>query len=186
MVMNKCTILDPSLKSLAHLTEDEHEATVISIIDDIVLHSIQVTMTSTSLSTQIAPPPPKKKCVLEKLLGSTFSQTAENSESLLSVLFNELVRAELSWYKSEQVLELKENPMKCWKAHHQAYPHLAKMAQKYLGVVATSVQLERLFSAAGIVVNTKRSALDPENVEKLVFLHDNLPPLCSSYKRTAH
>jgi len=76
--------------------------------------------------------------------------------------------------------------MKWWKAHHQAYPHLAKMAQKYLGVVATSVQLERLFSAAGIVVNTKRSALDPENVEKLMFLHDNLPPLCSSYKRTAH
>jgi len=46
MVMNKCTILDPSLKSLAHLTEDEHEATVISIIDEIVLHSIPVTMTS--------------------------------------------------------------------------------------------------------------------------------------------
>ena len=59
------------------------------------------------------------------------------------------------------------------------------MAQKYLGVVATSVPSERLFSAAGIVVNTKRSALDPENVEKLVFLHENLPSPCTSYKRTA-
>jgi len=91
MVMNKCTILDPRLKSLAHLTEDEQEATVNSIIDEIVLHSIPVTTTSASPFTEIASAPPKKKCVLEKLLGSTFSQTAENSESLLSVLLNELV-----------------------------------------------------------------------------------------------
>ena len=75
------------------------------------------------------------------------------------------VWAELSQYKSEQVLELKENPIKWWKAHHQAYTHLAKIAQKYLGVVATSVPLQRLVSAAGIVVNTKCSALDPVNVE---------------------
>ena len=43
------------------------------------------------------------------------------------------------------------------------------MARKYLGVVATSVPSERLFSTAGNIVSAKRSAMDPENVESLVF-----------------
>ena len=55
------------------------------------------------------------------------------------------------------------------------YPNLSKMARKYLGIVATSVPSERLFSATGNIVSAKRSSLDPTNVEKLVFLHDHLP-----------
>jgi len=51
------------------------------------------------------------------------------------------------------------------------------MAKRYLGVVATSVPSEQLFSTAGNVVTAKRSALDPKNVEKLVFLCENLLPL---------
>ena len=60
---------------------------------------------------------------------------------------------------------------------------LPRMARRYLGVVATSVPSERLFSTAGNVVTAKRCALEPENVEKLVFLHDNLPPVKLSYQR---
>ena len=83
--------------------------------------------------------------------------------------FNELVLAELSQYKSERVLELKEKPLEWWKSHHQSYPHLEMVARKYLGVVATSVSSERPFRNAGNIVNAKQSALDPENVESLVF-----------------
>ena len=58
------------------------------------------------------------------------------------------------------------------------------MARKYLGIVATSVPSERLFSATGNIVNAKRSSLDPFNVEKQVFLHDNAPKINSlNYKR---
>ena len=51
-------------------------------------------------------PTKKKKCALGKLLGDTFSST--NPDSSLSVSLSELVLAELSQYKSEPVLELKE------------------------------------------------------------------------------
>ena len=48
------------------------------------------------------------------------------------------------------------------------------MARQYLGIVATSVPSERLFSVAGMTVSTKQAVLDPANIEKLVFLHSSL------------
>ena len=50
--------------------------------------------------------PVRKKCMLEKLLDTTFSDSADSS---VTVSHNELVMAELSRYKSEPVLELKKN-----------------------------------------------------------------------------
>ena len=76
--------------------------------------------------------------------------------------------------------------MEWWECHQhlaKMYPHLAKMALKYSRVVATSVPSERLFSTAGNIVTAKRAALDPGNVEKLIFLHDNLPRVALPCKR---
>ena len=123
------TLLDPRLKSLAHLTEEEQEATVNGLVDEIVTGCLQSTPISASVSHNSItesisdcnddhpPPTKKKKCALEKPLGDTFSSA--NPDSSLSVSLNELVLAELSRYKSEPVLELKEKPLEWWKSHHQ-------------------------------------------------------------------
>lgn len=147
MLMNKSTLLDPRLKSLAHLSEEEQEATVNGIVNEIVTSCIQSTPVAASetnhstedTSEESDHPSPAKKCALEKLLGDTFST---NPDSSLSVSFGELVLAELSRYKSEPVLDLKEKPLEWWRLHYLLYPHLAKMARKYLGIVATSVPSE--------------------------------------------
>ena len=107
-------------------------------------------------------------------------------DSSFSVSLTDLVVGELTRYKAEPVAELKEKPLEWWRTHHRSYPRLAKMAQKYISIVATSVPSERLFSIAGIIVSAKRAALDPENVETLLFLHDNLPSLSLPYKRARH
>ena len=60
---------------------------------------------------------------------------------------------------------------------------MSYVIRKYLGKVATSVPSERLFSVTGNIVNSKRSSLDPSNVEKLVFSHDNSPNVHLPYKR---
>ena len=93
-------------------------------------------------------PPHTKKCALEKLLGSTFSSV--NPDSWFPVSFNELVQAELSRYKSEPVVGLKKKPLEWRRAHHQSYPHLAKVEQKYLGVVAWEIHQRRGQLCAGL------------------------------------
>ena len=41
--------------------------------------------------------------------------------------------------------------------------------RKYLGIVATSVPSERLFSVTGLVVNNKHASLEATNIEELFF-----------------
>ena len=53
-------------------------------------------------------------------------------------------------------------------------PILARLASKYLCACATSVPLERVFSKAGYIANHFRARLSAENVNKLVFLSNNL------------
>ncbi len=89
----------------------------------------------------------------------------------------DIAQAEFFRYRAEQPIPVTENRLKWWQSRSCMYPNMAKVARKYLCVVKTSVPSEQLFSTAGNVVSVKRGVLLPENVEKLVFLHDNLPPV---------
>lgn len=50
------------------------------------------------------------------------------------------------------------------------YPHIAKVAEPYLSIVATSVASERLFSKAGNIMSAKRNRLKGEKLQHLLFL----------------
>ena len=66
--------------------------------------------------------------------------------------------------------ECKEtNPLEWWKLHEKRFPTLATIAHKYLGICATSVPSERLFSDVGNNITNKRINLDPNLVEKMLF-----------------
>jgi len=53
------------------------------------------------------------------------------------------------------------------------FPLLSQLAKIYLGISASSVPVECLFSTAGLILNGKRSSLMPDKLNKVVFLHDN-------------
>ncbi|XP_054760125.2 E3 SUMO-protein ligase ZBED1-like [Lytechinus pictus] len=65
------------------------------------------------------------------------------------------------------------NPLTWWRANSGRFPILQNLAKIYLGVPATAVPAERVFSLSGNVVTAKRSCLSPENVNMLVFLSQN-------------
>ena len=50
----------------------------------------------------------------------------------------------------------------------------ATLAKQYFYIPATTVHWEETFSVAGSVLSEKRNRLLPENVDKLVFLHENV------------
>ncbi|KAK0141639.1 Zinc finger BED domain-containing protein 1 [Merluccius polli] len=66
------------------------------------------------------------------------------------------------------------DPLEWWKKNEGHFPHVAKLARKYLCIPATSSPSERAFSASGNIVSCQRSALKPARVDQLVFLALNL------------
>jgi len=54
------------------------------------------------------------------------------------------------------------------------YPQTAAVARQYLFVPVTSIVSEQQFSMDGRLVSKLRSRLDPECVDTLIFLYENL------------
>ena len=88
---------------------------------------------------------------------------------------HERVNREMLLYISEPAT--KTNPLCWWAKMEPVFPHLSKLAKKYLCVPASSVPAERIFSTAGHLVNRRRAALSPDNVNMLIFLNKNIGKL---------
>lgn len=82
-------------------------------------------------------------------------------------------RLEMERYCAEPPCPMDGDSLEWWQARRPAYPLLSSLAARYLGIPATSVPSERVFSCAGNLVTKKRAALRPDNVEMLLFLHYN-------------
>ena len=64
-----------------------------------------------------------------------------------------------------------------WQKHGVRFPRCSLLAKKYLCIPASSVPAERVFSFTGNLVSKKRSRMNPENVDMLVFLNKNMQEL---------
>ena len=84
------------------------------------------------------------------------------------------VESEILCYNSEDCIDIDEDPLLWWKKRESQYPLMVKLVRKYFSIPATSVRSEEIFSTAGNVLTGKRNRLLPENVNRLVFLHENL------------
>ncbi|KAK5854622.1 hypothetical protein PBY51_004802 [Eleginops maclovinus] len=84
--------------------------------------------------------------------------------------------AELTKFLKEDVLDAAScEPLMWWHDNQRRYPLMAKLAQKYMCICATSTSSERMFSTAGNSATPERSCLKPHKVNMLVFLAWNLP-----------
>lgn len=102
------------------------------------------------------------------------------SNSALDFLFKKPVNTyltsaaqQIQLYLCEPQIDINMDPFQWWKSHEKKFPHLARLAKKYLCIPATSVASERIFSAAGNIVSSQRSCLASENVSTSVFVFQN-------------
>lgn len=168
MLLNKAAYLDPRFHSLIHLSEEQKEQVHANIKEEMAL-KFEGGTEEQSPSSETH----RRKTALTAM-GDLFGEAymGERSETRDQ---EQILHQEMWSYKRETTSPADSNPLQWWKTLGSAkYPHLAQLARKYLGVPGTSVRSERVFSTAGNIVNKKRSALDSEHVDRLIFLANNL------------
>ncbi|CAG8691993.1 15238_t:CDS:2, partial [Cetraspora pellucida] len=143
--------LDPNIKLSLYNAEKQHKAQ--QYIEN--LYS-KYSTSNASLSSQTNSLQLTSRNYFKKTLKRSF-----DSSSVTSELRNYLISAEvdcevLSW----------------WKAHanNRNYKNIAKMAQDYLCIQATSVPSEQIFSVAKHTINSLRNRLDPEKARATLCL----------------
>ena len=73
----------------------------------------------------------------------------------------------ISFFVLSNVTELPA--LEFWKKEESSFPYLAKIAKKYLGVQASSVAVERMFSISGHIFSLKRRRLGDIMFADLVY-----------------
>ena len=80
---------------------------------------------------------------------------------------------EVNKYFSLPAIGVAEDPRAWWRTHKALFPVLSRVARKFLSVPATSAPVERVWSTAGSIVTKRRARLSDENLDVIVFLHEN-------------
>lgn len=108
----------------------------------------------------------------QSLLWNDFDRQVENIISNPDPHAASIV--EIDKYISEPLIKRTEDPLLWWDERKHIYPRLYTLMRRRLCIVATSVPCERIFSKAGMTINTKRSSLKPKKAEECLFLNFNL------------
>jgi len=162
-LLDKCSFLDPRVKSLPYLSIAEK-----SKIQDVVFCEMIKLETKFSNINRAASPSPacSSDTVLSQLLGPAYHNRMTS--------LNELVSLELANYVKAEQCSFNDSPLLWWKTRSQHYPRLALLARQYLSIQGTSVASERVFSTAGEIISQRRSRISSDMVDKILFLNKNL------------
>ncbi|XP_065138382.2 E3 SUMO-protein ligase ZBED1-like [Paramisgurnus dabryanus] len=147
----------------------------VDVLEEIVLliKAQQDTLSGAAGAAEAEPvPPPEEK--RKKTLASFFKRQSTTSNSTLAVPDDQSIRMELTVYLQTTEVDSDTDPLDWWRCHQTNFPRIAKLAQQYLCIPATSAPSERVFSTGGNIVTCHRAALKPDAVDRLVFLAKNL------------
>lgn len=168
-LLDTCGFLDPRFKDKFSL-EDE---TVVTLMNEIeMLDELERASGIEQPTEDDSPEPPRKKGKFSAIFGTSSSSSSKANMHDVSV--SDRVKREVDMYLQYPRLDIDESPLKWWQLECNRMPLLSVAAGKYLCVCATSVTSERVFSVGGQLVNSRRSRLNPEKVNNLIFLAKNL------------
>jgi hypothetical protein len=158
-------LLHPKMKSLRGIDADKREGIYQETRKLLKSHEgVSPPSTTQTERSALADEPLKKK-----------KKSADYSdfEDLLPQPEND----ELSAYLSlPAILESEKDfrILKWWRQHSEQFPTLSKVARFIHSIPASSAPSERTFSTAGFTMNERRTNLEPDSVDDLMFLYSNL------------
>ncbi|CAF2454362.1 unnamed protein product [Rotaria sp. Silwood2] len=103
--------------------------------------------------------------------GEQFNDEFNSSESE-DYVFNPPKSDELPHYLCLKMVKtsLTDNPLDFWLENQNIFLVLSKLARPIHCIPASSVAIERQFSGAGFIINERRTALDPEQLNNIIFI----------------
>ncbi|KAL6447372.1 hypothetical protein ACFW04_001530 [Cataglyphis niger] len=168
LLLQIATTLDPRFKSLPYVTEED-KSVVSSPIKEMLTKLIQEESgDNISIKTEDETVQSKKTRLsgMELLLGGLCAtKTGMPAE--------EKADLEVVQYQSESIAPLDHCPLQWWSKVSAKCPNLAKLASRYHCVPACCAPPTRIPADIQIQYDTKRAALPPHLIDKLLFLHGN-------------
>ncbi|RLN96681.1 hypothetical protein BBJ28_00026154 [Nothophytophthora sp. Chile5] len=174
------SLLDPRFTNTPLLTADETSKASKFFVDAM----FSASKVSANFNAEIHTPSPEKKkdgptpkkvkvSYRRRLYGSRMSIRAEDSLDDDDKLLEEC-KWEFNKYMRESALvKATTEPLTWWRDNQRSFQHIAPLARKWLGCIATSVPSERAFSTAGNTITKRRSALKASTVRDLIFIAEN-------------
>jgi hypothetical protein len=152
------TILDPRIKSMSNKSEEEE--ILRKKYEEYKEHYLP-----TPSESRTSSPTPSESSILNPIykprLFSIFEQNQPRATN------------EVEEYLKEDNITFNQCPFNWWLNKKNKYPILAKMARIHLAIPATSTPSERLFSDAGNLLSAKRSRMNSELFQRIIFLKRN-------------
>lgn len=66
-----------------------------------------------------------------------------------------------------------DNPLTFWRRRSNSLKIMSGLARKVFTISCSSVPVESMFSSMGLMINAKRSSLNPITADMLSVIHDN-------------
>lgn len=114
---------------------------------------------------------PKKKSTLMALYDEILAEKGDRAGTGSQ---SDGAQVPMQKYLKERVIDRSESPFQYWETNYDCFPTVAAVAARFLSAPSTSVESERLFSAASNVVDEKRNRLKAGMAEMIIFLKKNL------------
>lgn len=182
IVPRVATLLDPRLKKLAYLNSENANQAQLYVQKELG-YLIQNQKAQAGASQEIRLDPTPSTSTAEPSTSTAGAGSTSNLFSFLSqrisashqtsTTTSDAIISVRQYLESKQLPMRTTNPIEYWASQSNFNPALSELATKFLGIPATSVPSERIFSKAGQIISDRRSNLKPTNVNMLIFLNQN-------------
>ena len=175
------TLLHPSLKQF-HIATDEKSKAIELTKEEILKHQASKTSVQSIIDSPFC-------SSTQSSTKSKYMSTPPAIHNVLAQCFELLVDDEnevpasskdkqlIEYLASRDTLETDDDVLLFWKKHQRSFTALAEIVKTIYYMPASNTTVERLFSSAGNTITDRRSNLDSERVNKILFLNKNLLPL---------
>jgi hypothetical protein len=172
-------LLHPNLKSFQVIPDKkEHAVSLIKLqlsklIDPLIIQPMLSTITNNKNNIQV-----RKKVHSTNTLDEIFDTPI--SDNNIQQKPND--KTELDRYLEDETrIDNSTSILTYWNCNKSLYPDLARIAKRILTIPATNTSIERLFSDSGNIITDRRTRLDTDKINSLLFIKKNMRILKEIY-----